>query len=97
MIVTDAPYGVQHGSRSDAGLRRSPLDLLAESIPGWVKVLRPGGAVGIAVNVHTCPRAELVALCSEAGLEPLDGPAYRGFEHRVDHAIVRDVVVSRLP
>ena len=95
VVATDAPYGVQHGGRSDAGLRRSPLDLLAESLPGWVKVLRPGGAVGIAVNVHTCPRADLLALCSEVGLEPLDGPAYRGFDHRVDHAILRDVVVAR--
>ncbi len=86
---------MQHGSRSDAGLLRSPLDLLAESLPGWVTVLRPGGAVGIAVNVHTCPRADLLALCSEVGLEPLDGPAYRAFEHRVGHAILRDVVVAR--
>jgi RMKL-like, methyltransferase domain len=93
-VVTDAPYGVQHGSRSDGGLRRSPLDLLAEALPGWVEVLRPGGAVGIAVNVHTCPRADLLALFVEAGLEPLDGPAYGGFEHRVDQAILRDVVVG---
>jgi SAM-dependent methyltransferase len=94
LIVTDAPYGVQHGSRSDAGLRRSPLDLLAEALPGWVKVLRPGGAVAVAVNVHTCPRADLLALFAEVGLEPQDGPAYRGFQHRVDQAILRDVVVA---
>jgi SAM-dependent methyltransferase len=94
VIATDAPYGVQHGSRSDAGLRRSPLDLLAEALPGWVKVLRPGGAVAVAVNVHTCPRADLLALFAEVGLEPQDGPAYRGFEHRVAQAILRDVVVA---
>jgi len=94
VVVTDAPYGVQHGSRSGAGLRRRPLDLLAEALPGWVAVLRPGGAVGIAVNVRTCPRSDALALLAEAGLEPLDGPAYRGFEHRVDQAIVRDVVVA---
>ena len=38
--------------------------------------------------------ADLLALLAEAGLEPLDDPAYRGFEHRVDQAILRDVVVG---
>jgi SAM-dependent methyltransferase len=93
-VVTDAPYGVQHGSRSGEGLQRRPLDLLAEALPGWVQVLRPGGAVGIAVNLRTCPRADAVALLSGAGLAVRDTPAYAGFEHRVDQAIQRDIVVG---
>ena len=96
-IVTDAPYGVQHGSRSGGALQRSPLDLLAAAVPGWATVLRPGGAIGIAVNVRTSPRADTCALLADAGLEPVDTPAYRGFEHRVDQAIVRDVVVAIKP
>jgi SAM-dependent methyltransferase len=96
-VVTDAPYGVQHGSRSRGGLQRGPLDLLAEAVPGWVRLLRPGGAVGIAVNVRTCPRDAAWALLAEAGLQPRDTPAYLGFEHRVDQAILRDVVVARKP
>lgn len=96
-VVTDAPYGVQHGSRSGAALRRSPRDLLAEALPGWARLLRPGGAAGIAVNVHTCPRSDALALLADAGLEPRDTPAYRGFEHRVDRAIVRDLVVGVKP
>jgi SAM-dependent methyltransferase len=93
-IVTDAPYGVQHGSRSGGAHQRSPLDLLAAAVPGWVRVLRPGGAIGIAVNVRTSPRAETCAVLAEAGLEPVDTEAYRGLEHRVDQAILRDVVVA---
>ena len=93
-IVTDAPYGVQHGSRSGGALQRSPLDLLAAALPGWVRVLRPGGAIGIAVNNRTSPRAQTLALLAGGGLEPLDSEAYRGFEHRVDQAIVRDIVVA---
>jgi len=93
-IVTDAPYGVQHGSRSDDALDRRPLELLGEALPGWVRLLRPGGAVGIALNLRTCPRADALALLAEAGLEPRDTPAYRGFEHRVDQAIQRDIVVG---
>jgi SAM-dependent methyltransferase len=94
-IVTDAPYGVQHGSHgADGELQRRPLELLAEALPGWVHVLRPGGAVGIAVNTRTCPRDRALALLADAGLEPRDDAAYRGFEHRVDRAITRDLVVG---
>jgi SAM-dependent methyltransferase len=93
-IVTDAPYGVQHGSRSGEGLQRRPLDLLAEALPGWIGVLRPGGSVGIAMNIRTCPRADALALLAGAGLDVRDTAAYRGFEHRVDQAIQRDIVVG---
>jgi SAM-dependent methyltransferase len=97
-VVTDAPYGVQHGSHGGAGsLHRRPMELLAEALPGWVRVLRPGGAVGIAVNTHTCPRDDALALLADTGLEPRDDAAYRGFEHRVDRAIMRDVVVGVKP
>jgi hypothetical protein len=85
---------VQHGSRSGGGLHRSALDLLADALPGWVRVLRPGGAVGVAVNTRTSPRDATLRVLAEAGLEPLDTAPYRGFEHRVDQAIVRDIVVA---
>jgi hypothetical protein len=66
-------------------------------VPGWATVLRPGGAIGIAVNVRTSPRADTCALLADSGLEPVDTPAYRGFEHRVDQAIERDIVVATKP
>ena len=95
VVVADAPYGVQHGSRGGGGdLQRRPLELLSEALPGWVRVLRPGGALGIAVNTHTCPRDQALSLLAGAGLEPRDDAAYRGFEHRVDRAITRDLVVA---
>ena len=94
-IVTDAPYGVQHGSRGgDGDLQRRPLELLTEALPAWVQVLRPGGAVGIAVNTRTCPRDQALELLADVGLEPRDTPPYQGFAHRVDQAIQRDVVVA---
>jgi SAM-dependent methyltransferase len=97
VVVTDAPYGVQHGSRSGGGLQRGPLELLGEALPGWVRLLRPGGAVGIAVNVRTCPREPALALLADAGLDPRDTEADRGFDHRVDRAIQRDLVVATKP
>jgi SAM-dependent methyltransferase len=96
-VVTDAPYGVQHGSRSGGRLARSPLDLLREAVPVWAEVLRPGGAMGIAWNVRVAARDEALGILAGAGLEPLDAGPYRALEHRVDHAIQRDVLVARKP
>jgi SAM-dependent methyltransferase len=98
LLVTDAPYGVQHGSRTAAaGLARRPQELLAAAVPGWAKLLRPGGALGIAWNVLVAPRAEAAAILADAGLEPVESGPYLQFRHRVDQAITRDVLVARKP
>ena len=96
-VVTDAPYGVQHGSRTGQQLRRSPVELLTDVVPGWVELLRPGGAMGIAINTRVGSRADVLAVLAGSGLEPLDSEPYRRFEHRVDQAIVRDIVVAVKP
>jgi SAM-dependent methyltransferase len=99
VIVTDAPYGVQHGSHrtQDASLARSPRDLLAAAVPVWTRVLRPGGAIGISWNTYVTKREELVEILTRAGLDVCEGDAYEDFSHRVDQAIVRDLVVARKP
>jgi SAM-dependent methyltransferase len=96
VIVTDAPYGVRHGSHQE-GLSRTPVRLLQEALPGWAKVLRSGGALGISWNTNVADRAELTALATEAGLRVRDEDPYREFEHRVDQSIVRDVLVATKP
>ena len=98
VVVTDAPYGVQHGSRSaGSGLARRPQDLMKAAVPVWATLLRPGGAVGIAWNTLVAPRAEAAAILASAGLEPVESPPYLHFRHRVDQAIVRDIIVARKP
>lgn len=94
VIVTDAPYGVQHGSRGEH-LSRSPVHLIREAAPGWVKLVRQGGALGVSWNTHVADRDELAAVLTEAGLTVLDSEPYLGFQHRVDQAIVRDIVIAR--
>ncbi len=96
-IVADAPYGVQHGSRTvAAGLRRAPLDLLREAVPGWVRLLRPGAALGISWNTQVAKRDDAAAVLADAGLTVLhDGP-YERFRHRVDQSITRDILIGRL-
>jgi hypothetical protein len=96
-VVTDAPYGVQHGSRAAARLTRSPQDLLAAAVPVWARLLRPGGAVGIAWNTLVAPRTEAAAILAAADLHPVEHGPYLNFRHRVDQAIVRDVLVARKP
>jgi SAM-dependent methyltransferase len=111
LVVADLPYGVQHGShvggRASAGSRagagggralaRSPLDLLREAAPAWVKALRPGGALGISWNTLVARREDAAAALVAAGLEVLDSGPYRAFRHRVDQAITRDILVARKP
>jgi SAM-dependent methyltransferase len=98
LVVTDAPYGVQHGSRTAGkGLVRSPEDLLAEAAPVWARLLRPGGAMGIAWNTLVAKREVAAGLLAEAGLEIVEDEPYLSFRHRVDQAIVRDILVARKP
>jgi hypothetical protein len=98
VVVADAPYGVQHGSRTAAkGLARDPLELLAQAAPGWVRLLRDGGAMGISWNTLVARREEAAAVLAAAGLEPLSDPPYLSFRHRVDQAIMRDILVARKP
>ncbi|GAA5023716.1 TRM11 family SAM-dependent methyltransferase [Actinopolymorpha pittospori] len=96
-IVTDAPYGVQHGSHDAGKLSRGPLDLLRAAVPGWVELLRPGGALGMSWNTYVARREDAEEVLAGAGLRVCDSPPFLGFRHRVDQAINRDVVVATKP
>jgi SAM-dependent methyltransferase len=107
LIVTDLPYGVQHGShgagkpqpgRTQPGgrvLARSPLDLLRSAVPHWAAVLRPGGAIGISWNTMVARRDEAAGVLAASGLDVLDEGPFRDFRHRVDQAITRDILIAR--
>jgi hypothetical protein len=96
VIVADVPYGVSHGSRTAAqGLSRRPLDLLRAATPVWADLLRPGGAAGISWNTHVAARPDVEKIFIDAGLTPMDTPAYHEFGHWVDQAITRDILVAR--
>ena len=98
LIVTDAPYGVQHAAVKDTrALTRKPTEVLEAAIPVWTDLLRPGGAIGLSWNLYTTARAELVAILEDAGLEVQDAEPFLDFEHRVDQAINRDLIVARKP
>ncbi|TMR08672.1 SAM-dependent methyltransferase [Nonomuraea turkmeniaca] len=94
ILVTDAPYGVQHGSKGGSGLSRSPLELLRHAVPVWAELLRPGGAMGIAWNTYGGKSSDLAEILTAAGLQVM---RYPDFEHWVDQAIVRDIIVAAKP
>lgn len=98
-IVTDAPYGVVHGSTNDVrgtfGKRdRSPAGLLGAAIPVWASQLKRGGALGVSWNTYGLTREALATIMTDAGLQVRTGGAWDGFAHRVDSAIKRDLLVG---
>lgn len=95
-IVTDAPYGVVHASRT-ASRDRSPAALLAEAIPVWAGQLKPGGALGISWNTFGLAREGLAEFMTDAGLRVRDHGPWREFAHRVDSSINRDLMVATRP
>lgn len=100
-IVTDAPYGVVHGSTTDVrggGKRdRTPARLLKDAVGVWASQLMHGGALGLSWNTFGLPREELVDMLEGAGLQvKVDGP-WEQFAHRVDASIRRDLVVAAKP
>ena len=78
LIVTDAPYGVQHGAQSGDALSRKPLDLLASAIPIWRAALRPGGAIGIAWNNLVLRREKLAQMSDRKRPRSAHQPRPRG-------------------
>jgi hypothetical protein len=96
LLVSDLPYGVQHGSTRDGAWSRAPEELLADALPVWNELLRSGGGMALAFNRRTLPRPRLVAVATASGFE-VAGPDDDRFVHRVDRAITRDVLVGRRP
>ena len=64
-------------------------------LPAWREVLRKGGTAALAWNVNVLPRGAVEQLLEDAGFTVLRGGAYDRFQHRVDQAILRDVVISK--
>ncbi|WP_058235537.1 TRM11 family SAM-dependent methyltransferase [Devriesea agamarum] len=71
---------------------RKPLDLLDEALPVWRTLLRRGGALGLAVNLHTAAHRDVHAVLTRHGLRPV-GETGR-FRHRVDASIDRNIVIA---
>ena len=78
------------GGGSQVGVESTVITLATE-VP---RVLRPGGALALSWNTFVLPKEEMRRLLSSAGLAVQTGGPYDRFEHRVDQAIKRDIVVA---
>lgn len=98
IIVGDLPYGVQHGNVSNqkqSSLTRNPYELVSSCIPHWKSVLKPGGTIVLAWNSFVLKPEKLASLLENNGLKVLNDEPYLEFEHRVDQAIKRDIIVAK--
>ena len=89
-IVTDLPYGIQHGGRI--------TDLLTRAIPVWSTVLVPGGSIVMSWDSSRFSRKEMINLIRDvSSLKIFDGDIYENMAHRVDRVIKeRDVIVGKV-
>jgi len=87
LLVTDLPYGVQH--------QGVLTELLLAALPGWLSMLRRGGAVVLAWEATRFERAEMITLLQTLpNVQILDTPPYNALAHAVDRVIkVRDILV----
>lgn len=93
LLVCDLPYGVQHGGSGAEGLTRDASRPAEECAAGWFHALRKGAGAAFAYNTLTTPREKLAGALERAGFSVL--PREEGLLHRVDQAILRDVLVAR--
>lgn len=99
LIVGDLPYGVAHGNvakrKQSLSPTRSPSELLNECLPAWHYLLKPGGVVALSWNSFVLSRDGIREVISKNNFESLEGSFYDCFEHRVDQAIRRDIIIAR--
>ncbi len=93
LMIADLPYGVQHaprqGQRVDA-----ILPLVKNALPGWHKTLAPGGAIALSFNTYTLKKSELRKIVSDSGFSVLSEAPFDDFEHWVEQAISRDLLIA---
>ena len=94
VLVADLPYGVQHAPQDGSRTETLP-QLLHRALPHWKQALLPGGAMALSFNTLTLSREKLLSLVEEAGFTPLYDKSDRRFEHFVEQAVTRDVVLAR--
>ncbi|MGI5900567.1 MAG: TRM11 family SAM-dependent methyltransferase [Christensenellales bacterium] len=98
VIVGDLPYGVAHGNVSGAqqsAKTRNPKELLKSCLPSWIETLKKGGVIALSWNVFLISKEEIAKVLQAGGLTVLTGGPYDKFEHRVDQAIKRDIILAK--
>lgn len=98
IIIGDLPYGVKHSNITNEkqnSFTRSPKELLQNSLSVWKNLLNNDGIMILSWNTFLLKRNEFVSLLEEKGLKLVDIDSINNFEHRVDQAINRDLIVVK--
>lgn len=96
IIVSDLPYGVQHGSKNNKGsnMSRSPLELIKTAIPAWNHALKTKGSMVLSYNEFTMKYRDISGVLQENGFKVLDESPYDDYLHRVNQSINRNLIVA---
>lgn len=96
LMVGDLPYGIQHGSRSGKFKQsRSVSNLIKGAAEAWYTVLKKGGCLVLAYNEKMDKKTDLLTLLQNVGFKvPPENKAI-DFSHKVDHSILRDLLVLK--
>ncbi len=98
IIVSDLPYGVQHGSKHDkvSIMSRGPIGLLEEAIPAWNHVLKTKGSIVLSYNEFTMKYEDVAAVLEKNEFKVIDESPYNNYLHRVNQSINRNLIVAVL-
>jgi tRNA G10 N-methylase Trm11 len=94
IIAGDLAYGVQHENSTGKNKARNPAELIETSLPAWIGVLKPKGALALSWNTYLLKREQLEAIFAENKLTLVDFGDFGDFSHRVDQAINRDLIIG---
>lgn len=98
IIVGDLPYGVKHSNITNEkqnSFTRSPKELLESSLTAWKNVLNENGVLILSWNTFLLKRKDFEEILKSKGFKVLDNENLINFEHRVDQAINRDLIVAK--
>lgn len=93
LMIADLPYGVQHAPVKGQQVY-SFLSLMEDALKGWYQVLKPGGAIALSFNTYTLKKKDLQIALQKSGFIVLNEAPYDDFEHWVEQAVQRDLVVA---
>ncbi|RKU08586.1 hypothetical protein C6502_15355 [Candidatus Poribacteria bacterium] len=89
-LITDFPYGVRAGSRTEK-LTPIPLgDLLDTALPSWGQLLKPNGTAVVAYNLNSLPRERVLDLIQKHGFRQRFADA--DLRARISRKIHRDII-----
>ncbi len=98
IVIGDLPYGVLHGNvtnQAQKSFTRNPTELLEMCLPTWKKLLKTGGVLALSWNTFVFTRKKMIEVLENFGLTVVKSDEYESLSHRVDQAIMRDIIIAR--